>query len=1130
MTIFTEGLRQSTGVNVHEVGASLGESLAASAGEAVDSMPTVSLFKMGELSAAQGQVPDFGGPIPPEVADMFTKQPETSIADARQKVKEAGLEQMLHLPDAPTIKTPALDIMIERARDKRERQATLARGPSGFTAGALSIGTSFLVSAVDPLNVASAFIPVIGEARYAKLMAEAGSSAVARAALRVGVGGASGAVGQAAIEPLEAMARTQEGQDYTMADALRSVMFGTVLGGGLHGGGGAIADVYRGRKGTPLYPFAKGEPFFDGEAGLFKVSPSNRPDVTPAPAAAGESRIADTFLNPPPAAAPADEGHPSLVEFLASRGGLRNDDAMIADVQSVIGRDNHLVPRHGMLIRDQRAVSDAAKRGGAGQPMTLDQAREAAVEAGYLVDHGKEAGGVGSTTVRSLLDAIDGEMRGQKVYPAGAKPKVTAAELEHLNEEQSFRQEQAQQDLDRALEEAGFKAGDVSATTRARAVDLMLKEGVHEPLDAYERASIETAPARVPGTHVSDKVLGADGVTGEQLHGRPADDGPSIADTLDDLPPRAKEDAMRASIAALHDGTPVRAAELLDAAAKTDPRVAESIEAWHGSPHDIERFNVEQVGEGQGAQSYGHGLYFAENPAVASSYQRSTPLNHFMRTVQELYDEFTTPSEAHEALAESKDFTPQQKRLLAALEKDDWLGFDYPHQAVAAAMREPGAFEMSAETREALAGLGHLYKVRINADRSKFLEWDRPLKEQGELLAKVRSLVAEDLRDVFDKNVEHGITAGNAYHNYIARNSADASAALRGAGIPGIKYLDQGSRRSGDGTHNFVVFDDSLIEITAKNGKAIPIEAARHPASLSAAARHLPELPQGAQQVGHGPNGPVVEGLQGRWNEAVTWLRTAETGDAIGVLEHPAVPGGKIDVIWGEPGAKGYGLAHIIDQGHAEVLADLPERLARMNLVRTDTRGPAGSERLVLQSGDRAETAIVRTAFDGDKKTWLLTAYTPESDHRGGGGRRGGGTPGSPADNGPTRSSGPPAEGNIARPGDSSQGALERAWQDLADRPREFDDYGSLDASHAAQSVPEPASVSPEPNKRIQAALAAEAEAKAEYDAAAAYLPDELKERVDRDLALLEAEVKDRNEIYNRGAACLSAVAAGVAG
>ena len=45
--------------------------------------------------------------------------------------------------------------------------------------------------------------------------------------------------------------------------------------------------------------------------------------------------------------------------------------------------------------------------------------------------------------------------------------------------------------------------------------------------------------------------------------------------------------------------------------------VPQGIRAYHSSPHDFERFDLSKIGTGEGAQVYGHGLYFAENPAVS---------------------------------------------------------------------------------------------------------------------------------------------------------------------------------------------------------------------------------------------------------------------------------------------------------------------------------------------------------------------------------------------------------------------------------------------------------------------------------------------------------------------------------
>src|SRR6185369_5582589 len=42
---------------------------------------------------------------------------------------------------------------------------------------------------------------------------------------------------------------------------------------------------------------------------------------------------------------------------------------------------------------------------------------------------------------------------------------------------------------------------------------------------------------------------------------------------------------------------------------------------YHGSPHSFDAFDMSKIGTGEGAQAYGHGLYFAESPGVAKEYQ-----------------------------------------------------------------------------------------------------------------------------------------------------------------------------------------------------------------------------------------------------------------------------------------------------------------------------------------------------------------------------------------------------------------------------------------------------------------------------------------------------------------------------
>ena len=49
----------------------------------------------------------------------------------------------------------------------------------------------------------------------------------------------------------------------------------------------------------------------------------------------------------------------------------------------------------------------------------------------------------------------------------------------------------------------------------------------------------------------------------------------------------------------------------------------EPLKAFHSSPHDFNKFILEKIGTGEGAQAYGWGLYFAENPEVAKYYREA---------------------------------------------------------------------------------------------------------------------------------------------------------------------------------------------------------------------------------------------------------------------------------------------------------------------------------------------------------------------------------------------------------------------------------------------------------------------------------------------------------------------------
>ncbi|WP_369065301.1 putative barnase/colicin E5 family endoribonuclease [Burkholderia gladioli] len=119
-----------------------------------------------------------------------------------------------------------------------------------------------------------------------------------------------------------------------------------------------------------------------------------------------------------------------------------------------------------------------------------------------------------------------------------------------------------------------------------------------------------------------------------------------------------------------------------------------------------------------------------------------------------------------------------------------------------------------------------------------------------------------------------------------------------------------------------------------------------------------------------GPFGPILTNFRGDAQGAIKALTEMQDGEAIGALHHPEI--GDIDLVWGQPGtgnSDGYGLSKIVEF-HPEVLGDLQGILGSM------TKRQAGKNRIRLESPDHE--ASVRLSWDGEAKSWLLTAYEKE--------------------------------------------------------------------------------------------------------------------------------------------------------
>lgn len=136
------------------------------------------------------------------------------------------------------IKEGLAKLLAER-KDKRDSfNLTLNRSEGGFGLGAAQFGVAIAGSLLDPLNIASAFIPTIGTARAAVLASKFGKNGG-----RFMTGVMDGMVGAALLEPLVlGAAAAEQDQDYNMMDSFLNVTVGGALGGGLHLGFGKISD------------------------------------------------------------------------------------------------------------------------------------------------------------------------------------------------------------------------------------------------------------------------------------------------------------------------------------------------------------------------------------------------------------------------------------------------------------------------------------------------------------------------------------------------------------------------------------------------------------------------------------------------------------------------------------------------------------------------------------------------------------------------------------------------------------------------------------------------------------------------------------------------------------------------
>lgn len=278
---------------------------------------------------------------------------------------------------------------------------------------------------------------------------------------------------------------------------------------------------------------------------------------------------------------------------------------------------------------------------------------------------------------------------------------------------------------------------------------------------------------------------------------------------------------------------------------------------WHGSPHKFDAFDSSKIGTGEGAQAYGHGLYLADAPDVAKTYMQTGETGKAALANQLAIETKKAARYSNEGAQEvfemfNKGYTPQAIRA-----NIDNIIADGVDPSYAKKMKQAYAKGMDIYQQNSA---GALYKVDLPDEHiAKMLDWDKPLSQQSPEVQKAIPKVADyaslrkqytdidsqisglppssklfnelsDKRRQLSSQMDYAKRLEKAVGSDIYEimgggrgNQLAASEKLKELGVPGIRYLDGGSRGTGAGTSNYVVFpgNESLMQIIERNGQPI---------------------------------------------------------------------------------------------------------------------------------------------------------------------------------------------------------------------------------------------------------------------------------------------------------------------
>ena len=287
--------------------------------------------------------------------------------------------------------------------------------------------------------------------------------------------------------------------------------------------------------------------------------------------------------------------------------------------------------------------------------------------------------------------------------------------------------------------------------------------------------------------------------------------------------------------------------------------------AWHGTPHDFVEFLLSAIGTGEGAQTHGWGLYFAQNREVSEWYKdvlgevQQAIIHAGDKTYAMHPDGYRVERNSGKSLKEGSSieialsaFEDSDANIKQAIrETEEYL--ERMERIKDSDVREKNKnlirkalriLQEEADTWKLEKKKSSLFHVEI-PDDDVLLDEQKPLKEQPKI-AELLEKHAEEIGDwsfTFEEMSDDA--TGKEFYGYISdvlRSDKAASEYLNEAGIKGITYVGGRDGRC------FVVFDDKAISIIEKYNQEHARETKGNITATYEGARRLISLMQSADQ------------------------------------------------------------------------------------------------------------------------------------------------------------------------------------------------------------------------------------------------------------------------------------------